>query len=198
MSGRNLTTRAWIPSITLALTLIASACAQSMSSSDDSRSIATATRSVGNPGAGHGDMTYYFDETAVVSHIAAAPNDAWAHVLTAYQEMGLEPDIQSATDLMVGVREVTLRRTLGERRISSYLNCGRDMTGELADRSTVRLSILTRLLPSAEGGTRIRTELMANATDNDGTSRTVRPCSSNNRLEMALAEHIADRVTPGG
>jgi len=38
---------------------------------------------------------------------------------------------------------------------------------------------------------------MANATDNDGTRRTVRACSSNHRLEMGLAERIADVITPG-
>lgn len=191
----NPTTCAWVP--TMVLALAAAGCAQSTASEENIRSLATATRSVGNPGAGHGDMTYYFDDTAVVSVMDETPSDVWAHVLIAYQALGLAPDIQDAVSLTVGVQEVRVRRTLGNRRISSYLNCGRDMTGDLADRSTIRLSILTRLLPSTDGGTRIRTELLANATDNDGTSRTVRPCSSNNRLEMSLAQHIADAIGAG-
>ncbi|MEX2465365.1 MAG: hypothetical protein WD995_00560 [Gemmatimonadota bacterium] len=103
-----------------------------------------------------------------------------------------------AQSLTVGVQEAMLRRTLGDRRISTYLSCGRDMTGDLADRATIRLWMVTRLLPSMEGGTQIRTELTANATDNDGTSRTVRPCSSNHRLEMGLAQHVAEAIGSGG
>ena len=198
MYERRGTTWASMSAAALALLLTTAGCAQSAGSGDGVRSVATATRVTGNPGARHSDMTYYFDDTAVVSVINAAPNDAWAHVLTGYEALGLAPDVQDARSLTVGVQEAMLRRTIGERRISTYMTCGRDMTGELADRSTVRLWIVTRLVPTEDGRTQIRTELTANATDNDGTSRTVRPCSSNHRLEMGLAQHVAEAIAPGG
>lgn len=182
----------------LTLLLTTAGCAQGSGSGDGVRGVSTANRVAGNPGAGHSDMTYYFDDTAVVSVIDAAPNDAWAHVLTGYEAFGLAPDVQDARSLMVGVQEAMLRRTLGERRISTFMTCGRDMTGELADRSTIRLWMVTRLVPTEDGRTQIRTELTANATDNDGTSRSVRPCSSNHRLEMGLAQHVAAAIAPSG
>ncbi len=182
----------------LTLLLTTAGCGQSMGSGDGVRGVSTANRVMGNPGAGHSDMTYYFDDTAVVSVIDAAPNDAWAHVLTGYETLELALDVQDAQRLMVGVQEAMLHRSLGGRRISTFMSCGRDMTGELADRSTIRLWMVTRLVPTEDGRTQIRTELTANATDNDGTSRSVRPCSSNHRLEMGLAQHVAAALTPGG
>jgi hypothetical protein len=178
--------------------LATAGCAQSAGSAAGVRSVATADRVVGNPGAGHSDMTYYFDDTAVVSVIDAAPNDLWAHLLNWYEALGLAPDVQDSRSLTVGVREAMLRRTLGERRISTFMSCGRDMTGELADRSTIRLWMVTRLVPTEDGRTQIRTELTANATDNDGTSRSIRPCSSNHRLEMSLAQDVAVAIAPDG
>lgn len=192
------TTWAARSAVMLTLLLTTAGCGQSMGSGDGVRSVATANRVLGNPGAGHSDMTYYFDDTAVVSVIDAAPNDLWAHLLNWYEALGLAPDVQDARSLTVGVQEAMLWRTLGERRISTFMSCGRDMTGELADRSTIRLWMVTRLVPTTDGRTQIRTELTANATDNDGTSRSIRPCSSNHRLEMSLAQDVAVAIAPDG
>lgn len=183
---------------TLTLAGFASGCAQNLRTEAGEtgvQSVPTTVRITDNANAVYGDMTYYFDDNIVVSEIPATPNDAWAHLLTAYEAVGLEPNIQDVTSLTVGVQEARVSRSLGEHRISTYLNCGRDMTGNLADRATIRIWMTTRLQAVADDRTEVRTELMANATDNDGTSRSVRPCSSNHRLESFIASHVANGVS---
>ena len=184
----------------LALAVLASGCAQNLrTESGDTglQSYPTTVRVTDNANAVYGDLTYYFDDNVVVSEIPATPNDAWAHLLTAYEAVGLDPSIQDVASLTVGVQEARVRRTLGENQISTYLSCGRDMTGNLADRATIRIWMVTRLRAVSDDRTEVRTELTANATDNDGTSRTVRPCSSNHRLEAFIANHVADGVSGG-
>ena len=179
------------------LLLATTGCAQNLrteSGGSGVESFPTTVRLTDNANAVYGDLTYYFEDDVVVSEIDAEPGDAWAHLLTAYEALGLDPDIQDPSTLTIGVQEAIVRRSLGDRRISTYMSCGRDMTGNIADRATIRIWMTTRLQPTAEGRTQVRTELTANATDNDGTSRAVRPCSSNHRLEAEVAQRVADGV----
>lgn len=183
---------------TLALAVLTTGCAQNLrteSGGTGVESFPTTVRLSDNANASYGNLTYYVQENIVVSEVPATPNDAWAHLLTAYEAVGLEPNIQDVASLTVGVQEAVVRRTLGENQISTYLRCGRNMTGNLADRATIRIWMVTRLRAVADDRTEVRTELTANATDNDGTSRAVRPCSSNHRLEAFIANHVIDGVS---
>ncbi|MEX2471835.1 MAG: hypothetical protein WEA34_06630, partial [Gemmatimonadota bacterium] len=118
--------------VTFTLAMLASGCAQNLRTEAGEtgvQSFPTTVRITDNANAVYGDMTYYFDENVVVSEIPATPNDAWAHLLTAYEAVGLEPSIQDVASLTVGVQEARVSRSLGDQRISTYLSCGRDMTG---------------------------------------------------------------------
>jgi hypothetical protein len=198
MSGRMGESGKLAVAAALTLAVLTSGCAQNLRTEPrDSgvQSFPTTVRLTDNANAVYGDMTYYFEDNVVVSEIPATPNDAWAHLLTAYEAVGLEPSIQDVASLTVGVQEARVSRRLGDQRISTYLSCGRDMTGNLADRATIRVWMITRLRAVADDRTEVRTELTANATDNDGTSRSVRPCSSNHRLEAFIANHVADGIS---
>lgn len=198
MFGRKGESGRLVVAATLTLAVFTSGCGQNLRTEAGDRgvqSFPTTVRITDNANAVYGDMTYYFDENVVVSEIAATPNDAWEHLLTAYEAVGLEPSIQDVASLTVGVQEARVSRSLGDRRISTYLSCGRDMTGNLADRATIRIWMTTRLRAIADDRTEVRTELTANATDNDGTSRSVRPCSSNHRMEAFIANHVADGIS---
>lgn len=200
MLGRKDGTGRLVVPATLTLTVLASGCAQNLRTESGEagvQSFPTTVRLTDNANAVYGDLTYYFEDNIVVSEIPATPNEAWAHLLTAYETVGIDPTIQDVASLTVGVQELRVRRSLGDQRLSAYLSCGRDMTGNLADRATVRIWLVTRLRAIAADRTEVRTELTANATDNDGTSRTVRPCSSNHRLEAFIANHVADGISGG-
>jgi len=188
-----------VPAV-LTLTALAAGCAQNLrteTSGSGVRSAQTTIRVTDNANASVGDLTYYTVDDIVVSEIPGTPNDVWGHLLAAYEAVGLEPDITDAPSLTVGVQEARLRRTLGGNQLSTYLSCGRNMTGNLADRATVRIQMFTVLRAVGEDRTEVRTELTANATDNDGTSRTVRTCTSNHRLEATLARHVTEAVGQG-
>lgn len=150
-----------------------------------------------NAGASVGDVSYHVEDNIVIGVIDTTPNEAWPHLLAAYEAVGLEPDILDEARLTVGVSEVRLRRRLGDRSLSNYLSCGRSMTGELADRGTVRLRISSTLRTTPAERTQLRTTLQANAVDNDGTSRDVRTCYSNHRLEASVYAHVAEAVGAG-
>ncbi len=84
------------------------------------------------------------------------------------------------------------RRIEGER-LSRFLDCGRSFGREYADQYSVTLAVLVQLVPSADGGTVVRTFLDAYARD-PATSGSNVHCITRGSLERRVGDMLAERL----
>lgn len=114
---------------------------------------------------------------------------AYRRLLATYDVLGLEANTFSERDWFVGARNLTLRRRLGDRRLSSLLNCGSGMTGPNADSYEISLSIVSQLRPAGTAATQLSTRIEASARPM-GVSGTTVHCSTTGRLETEISESV--------
>lgn len=122
--------------------------------------------------------------------VSMSASTAYRRMLAAYDVAGLDPNMLSARDFIVGRQNLVVRRRLGDTRLSAYLNCGNSITGDNADSYEVTLTVITQVTPIDEGMARISTRVDASARPM-GTSGNLVACSSTGRLERDLAERVS-------
>ena len=133
--------------------------------------------------------------TALEHTVPAKPELAWPALLEAYQEVGLTVNAIDERNRVVGVRGQRATRRLAGERLSSFFDCGSNMTGVIADSYHIDMDVISVLTPSADGGTRIRTSTTASAMNPQGSSANAVPCGSNGTLETRIAALLRIRST---
>lgn len=130
-----------------------------------------------------------------VGGVVAAPVDkVWPAAVDAFTRVGLKIDESDAASHQVRGR-VTIRRQLNGKSLSSYFNCGSEMTGAIADTWRITVEARMGVGPGAKPETSIvQTMLEVTARPIEGTSTTVTPCSSNGQLETILANTVRKLV----
>lgn len=118
----------------------------------------------------------------------------WEHLPKVF--LGLGFDVQDLVTYdpnrqRMAVANQRVRR-LGGQRMSRLLDCGRSLTGEMADKGQVYVYLTTWLEP-VEDGTRIHTRFEATAREG-GTSRSPTKCWSTGRLERLIVDRTQQRA----
>lgn len=133
------------------------------------------------------------DDTAAEAAVAAPVAEAWSALVAAYQ--ALEIPIASIDEAhhLLGNRAFETSRRLDGKRISTYVSCGSDLSGPLADQGRVRLDLVTQLVPEGNATT-IATRLQASVTPFAGTSASNIGCGSTGRLEARIAELVREQL----
>ena len=117
--------------------------------------------------------------------IAADVTATSAALVAAFHEFGLPVTREAAGQRLV--LERTVMRTIGNRPISAYLNCGMGGLGPNADFSSIELHIESTLNPIDNNrGTLVRTQVSASAESPDRISRAPVLCRTTHALEDAL------------
>lgn len=121
--------------------------------------------------------------------VIGAPRDrVWNALPTAWVALDLPLRTVNAEAHLLDTELFEMRRKLGVERVSSFVNCGRSITGDLADRYEVYFRVLTQLKPAeSPDSTHVITLVKATAHASATTGNLVR-CSSTGRLERALLE----------
>ncbi|HLV26481.1 MAG TPA: hypothetical protein VKZ41_09215 [Gemmatimonadales bacterium] len=114
---------------------------------------------------------------------------AYRRLLAAYDVLGIEANAMSERERFVGARNLRLRRRLGNRRLSTLLNCGAGMTGPNADQYEITLSIISELRPAGTAATQLTSRIDATARPMGVSGNTVY-CSTTGRLETEIAETV--------
>lgn len=127
------------------------------------------------------------------AELLAPRAEAWEAVPTAFEEVGLPRPAMDRAAWAARIRGHLVRRRLGEERLSAYLDCGRDIGGEYADRHSVRLDVTMELRESGPEGTMVLTRVEATGQRTDGTGGTVR-CNSRGTLEERLITTLQFRL----
>lgn len=127
---------------------------------------------------------------AAAFNLPAAPQAAWPALLGAYQKVGLPLTSSDATQGIAVVRDFEVRRKLADRPLSEYLDCGSTMTGLIANRYTVHLTVESRLKPGPQGGSTLTIGVSGSARNPQGASSSPVNCASTGRLEAAMARLV--------
>lgn len=125
--------------------------------------------------------------------VPAARAEVWALLPAVYEELGLPAPAADRSSWTVAVQRHSIRRTLGRQRLSSFLECGRDMTGELADTHRITLSVRTWLENSGTASTAVHSMIEATATSVEGRAGSS-TCSTRGELERRILEAVREHA----
>ena len=104
------------------------------------------------------------DNVGADSLVNAPPDTAFAALVAAYQDLGIEVKLLLPRAREVGNRRFSKMYELAGVRLSKYVGCGQSETGQAADNYRITMSIVSRVTPSGTGS-RIDTQLTAYAED---------------------------------
>ena len=142
--------------------------------------------------------THYLVEGIVVEDVLEAPvQAAWEALGQALVDFSLPPDIIDPNAYRMGVTQQELVRSLGERPLGLYLDCGITETQRpMADNARVYLTMVTVLRPEGESATRILTELAAIAVPIGVGREGSRACTSKGVLEREIQGQVREVAVP--
>lgn len=119
---------------------------------------------------------------------------AWAGLMQAYQELGIPVTTIDTHQRVLGNQKFEARRRLAGQQISTFLDCGSNLTRTIADTYRVELAVLSRLEPQAGGGSILQSRVTATARSPEGASGNPINCGSTGRLEGRIAQLVQQRA----
>ncbi len=154
----------------------------------------TAGPSIETANTQHGDRMTSVPEfkSAQVVKVDVQIADVWPRLIKAYSDVGIPLTTVQPGKFFLGNEGMKRSHTLGNQRLSSYLNCGvgGSSGGDNADVYSVNMSVVTQLTSMADNGTEVATLIQATATPMTfGTAAVV--CSTTGRLERRIATEIS-------
>lgn len=125
---------------------------------------------------------------------SATEAQVWAAVQATYEELRLKITDRGPGQQVASQGQRLVR--LADRRASYWVDCGRDLSGPVADAAQVLLNVVSGV--GTEGGSvTLGTRVDAEARNRGGLEG-VRECTSTGALEKLIAERTAERLGGGG
>lgn len=126
---------------------------------------------------------------------AVAPDKIWPLAVDAYARVGLRIDGSDPAQRLVQTRALQIRRKLNGAALSTYFDCGLEMTGPIADSWRLTLDGRMAVSPGLAGdSSHVTTMFTVVARPIEGNSATTTGCSSTGRLEAAVAKAIGEAL----
>lgn len=124
--------------------------------------------------------------------IQVAPELAWRVLGGVYSEMDIPVSASNPQTMQLGNGGYSARR-IGGKRMNSFIDCGSDLSGPLANQLEITLTVSTKLTAKEEGATEVLTTL-----DAWGKPRAVSGnpmhCQSRGVLELDIAKAVAEAL----
>ncbi|MCC6773779.1 MAG: hypothetical protein IT360_21515 [Gemmatimonadaceae bacterium] len=138
-------------------------------------------------------------DTMVCAHekVAATPAQAFAALRAVYAELKIPRSVADSANGQLGTLKLVRTYTLGNERLSVYLNCGTGMTGANADSWRITMGIASFVRTADDGTTTVATGLVAQAEDMGGASKEPAMCGSSGLLEARIAPMVKERLDGG-
>jgi hypothetical protein len=137
-------------------------------------------------------ITTYSDVASRAVNIEGTPDKVFAVLADAYQQFGIPLATSDPPNRTAGNTQLRVRRTLGGKSLSDYLDCGiAGLSGPAADTYPVRLSVVSTVIPAGTAS-QLRTVVRAAyiTAEQSGTT----PCNSTGALETAIARAVQMQV----
>lgn len=187
-----------IAALTAALALGATGCASGSGGSSSSRED-PAAQELPDAQSGIGTLTIdvissrfrldYIETVSPVSDtVSAIVEEVWNHVPQAYVDLGIPIGGVNPQARLLGNTSFQARGKLGDVRISELLNCGRTMTGSIANQFEITFRVLTQV-EEADGKSLVSSVVDAIARPKGVSGNTVE-CSSTGRLENEIVDRV--------
>jgi len=123
--------------------------------------------------------------------LAAPRRDVLRAVAAVYQSLKVPMELVDTVQFRIGNPGFRRTGTFAGKRLSTWLQCGDGITGPNADSYRVTLSLHTLVQPGPEGGSLVRTAVLAGAVNvGEGAGRQPLPCSSTGALERRIRELV--------
>lgn len=146
-----------------------------------------------------GSFDLEFLDAASVSRdtVRAIIQEVWSRLPESYSELAIPLDGVNPEAWLLGNVGFRAHGRLGGTPMTDYLQCGRTLTGDVADRYEVRLAVATQL-HEAEGGTVVVSAVSAHARP-QAVSGNALHCTSTGLLERRIVQRIRrNLVEPRG
>ncbi|HUO51236.1 MAG TPA: hypothetical protein VMT93_01845 [Gemmatimonadaceae bacterium] len=137
---------------------------------------------------------YQSEDHPVMSDSILAPLDTvWMVLPGVFAELGVEPNVIEQKPHVIANLQFTVRRTLGDVRISKYLDCGKGINGPVADQMQITMSLVVQAVGDPPV-TALRTQILAHGVPEALSGNQVN-CSTTGALEERIARMVNDDIT---
>ena len=178
--------------VALAVAIGAGGCAAG--SPDDSTSMPAARRTLLRID-GYAPLEIFNEPGVGARTIAAKPELAWGVLGGIYGQLGIPVEASNPQTMEIGNTGYRALRVGGER-MSAFFDCGRNMTGQLADQYDINLSVITVLSAKEPDSTQVLSVVDANARPREVSGNRVH-CESRGVLELRIAQLVAEALGIG-
>lgn len=128
--------------------------------------------------------------TAKIQSLQVAPQAAWNALPAVFQSLGIEAEVRDEASLTFGTQQYRGARITGVRT-SDLVRCGaQGYAAPALGGYRVRLTVLARVQPAADGKADLLVEVDGTATAAGGTSSGTMVCSSTGKLEQMIIERV--------
>jgi hypothetical protein len=128
--------------------------------------------------------------------IPASPVRTWEALQAVFADLELEVTGLDPASRLISSRNQRIRRLGGERN-SEWVDCGRDVTGPVADRAFVDMDVTAVIEDADANASRLAVQVQARGLRRDGGSGGL-VCNSRNRLEFRIRDMILERLGAAG
>lgn len=141
---------------------------------------------------GSGEIEIHTDSWQTEETVIATPREVWAVLPSVFDLLEIEATEIDPRQRIMRSELVRPRRIEG-KRLSTYVECGRDFGGAYADTRDLTLSFGVQLLSGPNGSTLVSSVLTGSARPRGFSGQPV-PCQSKRTLEARLLELIGERI----
>lgn len=174
--------------LTLGLTAVACASRQMQVSGVDDSGNMVARLNTAN---GSFDFQASTDGAARSDTLPETPDKLWPLLEPVYDSLAIPVRVRNPEAGVLGSVDFSATRRLGDQRLSLYLDCGRTITGSMADQGEITMTVVTQIRPADLSGDRGRvTTLVKGTARQHGLSSSQTDCTSTGRLEHLIATRL--------
>jgi len=139
------------------------------------------------------DLTAVQDRNVLVAPILAPSDSVWKVMPGVFIELGVDPGTVDQRNRVIANTSFVARHTLGDSRVSKYVDCGSVMGAKTADQATVTLSLVVQVVADSGDISQLRTQLGGVATMDGAVANRI-TCTSTGALEARIARMVNDEL----
>ena len=134
------------------------------------------------------------EEKYVMVNLVPAPLDSvWPVLPGVFLELTVEPGTVDQKAHVISNTSFVVHRSLGGVKLSRYVECGRSISGALADQMDITMSLVVQVVADSAQTSKLRTQLVAYGFS-QATSGVRVHCSTTGALESHIAKMATDAV----
>lgn len=139
------------------------------------------------------DLTTSEEKNVIVLPILSPADTVWTVLPSVFIELGVDPGTVDQQQRYIANTSFMARRTLGNVRLSRYIDCGGTVSGKTADQATVTLSLTVQVVADSGGVAQLRTQFDGSATLDGAVANKIH-CATTGALESRIARMVTDDI----